>query len=249
MRSQKISAIIISKNEEERIADCLDSVSFCDEIVLVDSNSTDRTSEIAKRMNAKVFNVGMDDFSKLRNFGLEKAKGDWILYVDADERVTPSLREEIIRSINNPIGQYAGFRIQRKNFYFGNHEWPAVEKLERMFRKDSLQGWHGRLHESPKVSGSIGDLDGYLFHYSHRDIASMLAKTLEWSEIEAELRFRAGHPKVVEWRFFRVILTAFFDSYVKQEGWKAGVVGLVESVYQAFSIFITYARLWELQQK
>lgn len=245
----KISAIVIAKNEENMIADCLDSLSFCDEIVVIDNKSEDRTRDIAEKMNAQVFEHSSEDFSDLRNFGLKRARGEWILYVDADERVTPQLAEEIIKSTNNPINKYGAFHIKRKNFYFGNHEWPYIEHLERLFRKDKLEGWYGKLHESPKVKGEIGELDGYLYHYTHRNLSVMLSKTIEWSKIEAELRFKSGHPKMTWWRFPRVMCTSFFDSYIRQGGWRVGTVGLIESMYQAFSIFITYARLWEMQNK
>lgn len=248
-----ISAIVIAKNEENMIADCLDSVSFCDEIIVVDGGSEDRTAEVAKRMGAKVFNFKSDDFSEMRNFGLRKAKGEWILYVDADERVSKELREEVTHLITNDgrIQKLNGYSLKRKNFYLGSskkNEWPHIEKLERLFRKDRLRGWKGRLHESPIFVGQTGELDGFLLHYTHRDLSSMLAKTIEWSKIEAQLRFKANHPKITWWRFLRVLLTAFFDSYIMQRGWKAGVVGLIESIYQAFSMFITYARLWEKYQ-
>lgn len=246
----KISGIVIAKNAENLIADCLDSLSFCDEIVVVDNNSEDRTKDIAEKMGAEVFEYTSDNFSEMRNFGLKKAKGEWILYVDSDERITKELALDIEQKVlgleNN---NFSAFKIKRKNFYLGNHEWPCIENLERVFRKDSLKEWYGQLHESPRVEGKIGDLEGYLLHYTHRDLGVMLAKTIKWSKIEAELRFKTGHPKMTWWRFPRVMLTAFFDSYINQGGWKVGTVGLIESMYQSFSIFITYARLWEMQIK
>lgn len=245
----KCSAIIIAKNEENRIADCLDSVSFCDEVIVIDSGSTDRTVEVSKRMGAKAFENKSEDFSELRNFGLKKATNAWVLYVDADERVSRELAQSIkYRVFSIEDDGISAYKLQRKNFYFGNHEWPYIEQLERLFRKEKLEGWYGQLHESPKVTGKIGELEGYLFHYTHRNLTSMVNKTIKWSKVEAELRFKSKHPKVTWWRFLRVMLTAFFDSYIKQSGWKAGTVGVVESMYQAFSIFITYARLWELQK-
>ena len=246
---KKISGIVITKNAEEVIADCLDSLSFCEEVIVVDNRSEDRTKEIAEKMGAKVIEYSSDDFSDMRNMGMKKAIGEWLLYVDADERVTPLLSDEIVKSINNSANKNAGFFILRKNFYFGNHEWPYIEHLERVFKKDKLEEWQGRLHESPKVKGSMGMLEGYLFHYTHRNLTSMVNKTIEWSKIEAELRFKSGHPKMTWWRFPRVMLIAFFDSYIRQGGWKVGTVGLIESMYQSFSIFVTYARLWEMQQR
>jgi glycosyltransferase involved in cell wall biosynthesis len=246
----KISGIVITKNEENLIADCLDSLYFCNEIIVIDNKSEDRTVEIAKKMGAKVFEHESDDFSKLRNIGLNKATNDWVLYVDADERTTKELVSSIeykLSSIRNV--DFSAFRIKRKNFYFGNHEWPYIEKLERFFKRDHLERWHGKLHESPKIKGKIGELDGYLLHYSHRDLKSMLEKTIKWSKIEAELRFKSGHPKMTWWRFPRVMLSAFFDYYIRQGGWSVGAIGLIESMYQSFSIFITYVRLWEMQQE
>ena len=242
----KISGVVIVRNAEGMIADCLDSLSFCDEIVVVDSFSEDRTKDIAEKMGAKVYELKFKDFSQARNFGLKKAINEWVVYIDSDERITKELAVEIKTKISSD--SFSAFRIKRKNFYFGNHEWPYIEYLERVFKKDKLQGWYGEVHESPKVIGSIGTLDGFLLHYTHRDLTSMVNKTIEWSEIEAELRFKSGHPQMTWWRFPRVMLTAFFDSYVRQGGWKVGTVGLMESIYQSFSIFVTYARLWELQQ-
>lgn len=253
----KISGIVITKNSENLIADCLDSLFFCDEIVIVDGKSEDRTREIAEKMGAKVFIHNFQDFSEARNFGLEKATGEWVIYVDSDERVTKELASSIkykvlgipLHSEASENNNFSAFKIKRKNFYFGNHEWPYIEHLERLFKKDNLEGWHGKLHESPRIKGEIGELDGYLFHYTHRDLSSMVKKTIEWSKIEAELRYKNGHPKMTWWRFPRVMITAFLDSYIRQGGWKIGAVGLIESMYQSFSIFVTYARLWELQQK
>ena len=246
----KITAIVIAKNEEDMIADCLDSLLFCNEVIVVDGGSTDRTVEIAKRMGAEVFVYQTDDFSEMRNFGLSKATGEWVFYVDADERATRELAHYIKYQISNIKYQdIVAFRVKRKNFYLGNCEWPYLEKIERLFRKNKLKGWQGKLHESPIIEGKIGELNGFLLHYTHRDLSSMLKKTIEWSKIEAELRFEAGHPKMTWWRFPRVMITAFFDSYIRQQGWKVGTVGLIESVYQAFSMLVTYARLWEMQQK
>jgi glycosyltransferase involved in cell wall biosynthesis len=247
---KKISGIVITQNEENLIADCLDSLSFCNEIIIVDNNSSDRTREVAEKMGVKVFQHSSSDFSEARNFGFRKTTNEWILYIDADERLTKelisSIKDQALNAANN---EFSAFKIKRKNFYFGNHEWPYIERQERLFKKNEFGGWYGKLHESPKVKGRIGELDGYLLHYTHRDLTSMVNKTIKWSKIEAELRFESGHPKMTWWRFPRVMLTAFFDSYIRQKGWRVGTIGLIESMYQSFSAFITYARLWELQQE
>lgn len=250
MLMTKISAVILTKNAENLIADCIDSVSFCDEILVIDDNSSDRTPEIAKHMGAAVYPYVSDSFAKKRNLGLKKAKGKWILYIDVDERLSPELIEAIKKIIEGKRDIYSAYRINRQNYYLGNNPWPKIEKLERLFKKTKLEEWYGDLHETARVEGPIGDIeDGVIKHFTHQDLHGMLAKTITWSKIEADLRFKVDHPQMSWWRFFRVMLTAFYDSYVKQKGYKVGTAGFIESAYQAFSMFITYARLWEMQQK
>lgn len=244
---KKLAVVVIAKNEEERIADCLSSVSFCDQIFVIDNNSTDNTTKIAKEMGAKIMSFASSDFSQLRNEALKVVDAEWILYIDADERVSETLAKEIEHTVSKE-NQYGGYRLLRTNFYLGNNRWPKQERLERLFRKSSLKKWYGTLHESPRVEGTIGDLQGELYHYTHRTLSEMVLKTLEWSKIEAKLRYDHNHPPVVWWRFPRVMATGFLDSYIRQGGWKVGTVGLIESMYQGFSMFMTYARLWELQQ-
>lgn len=247
-KSMKISAIIITRNEEERIAKCLSSLAWTDEIIVVDNGSTDTTREVAKQHGATIISAGdVCDFAKLRNIGKENAHGEWLLYIDADEVVTPQLAKEIKEAVSRQQSAISGYVIKRKNYYL-SHEWPGVECILRLMRKDALKEWYGELHESPRVQGEAGTLHAPLLHDTHRTLEEMVTKTNEWSRVEAQLRFDVGHPSVVWWRLIRVMLTAFFDSFIKQGGWRAGAVGWIESIYQAFSIFITYAKLWELQQ-
>lgn len=242
----KISVIIITRNEDKNIFECIKNLSFASEIIVVDNESQDKTVSVAKKLGAKVYVVPGQDFSYLRNIGKEKADFPWILYVDADERVTEELAEEMKAAIKNT--NFCAYALKRKNYYLG-YPWPKIEEVTRLIKKDSLIGWQGSLHESPKVTGDVGELHSYLLHYTHRDLTSMVTKTNEWSDIEARLRYQSEHPKMTWWRFFRVMFTAFYDSYFKNEGWKVGTIGLIESIYQTFSIFITYAKLWELQNK
>jgi glycosyltransferase involved in cell wall biosynthesis len=244
----KISTIILTKNSENSIADCIDSVMHMSgEIIVIDDSSTDRTVDLAKHLNCKVLNFHSESFAEKRNFGLKKAKYKWIFYIDDDERVTPELQSNILTAVEKENKKYVAYRVKRRNFYLGKNEWPFVENLERLFNKNYLKGWFGKLHESATVDGEIAELDGFLEHFSHQDLGKMVEKTAKWSGVEAELRFKADHPQMSSWRFFRVMVTAFYDSYFRQRGYKAGTAGLVESIYQSFSMFITYARLWELQ--
>ena len=244
----RISAIIIAKTEEKRIAKAIASISFVGEIIVIDNDSNDSTKKISESLGAKVFSFSGDNFSDCRNFGLEKSTGEWILYIDADEIVTDELMQNInfVIQSENLISTY---KIKRKNFYLGNNEWPRIEIMERLFRRKFLKKWVGVLHESPIFEGNIAILDGFLLHYSHRNLSEMLVKTLEWSQKEAKLRYDANHPQMKWWRFPRVMIPAFYKSYISQGGWRVGSVGLIESIYQSFSIFITYAKLWELQEK
>lgn len=243
-----ISAIIIAKNNEDMLPGCLDSLSFCDEIIVVDGGSSDRTVSIAQKRGTSLVISKTDNFAEQRNIGLQKAQGMWVLYVDTDERVSEKLRTEIEKIMKQTTGPSA-YLITRKNYYFGNNPWPKTEQLERLFRKGSLEKWVGELHESPIIHGKTGKIEGFLIHYSHRDLTSMVTKTNQWSTIEAKLRYENNHPRMVWWRFLRVMVTSFSNSYFSQDGWKAGTVGILESTYQAFSIFITYAKLWELQHR
>ena len=249
----KLSAIIIAKNAEKIIKDCLKSVSWADEVIVIDDCSEDKTAKIAEKMGAKVFIHKMEDFAQQREFGLRQAQGEWALYVDADERVSEELRDEILEKTKNKNmktkNKIVAYKIPRKNFYLGNFEWPMVERIERLFLKKALKGWRGAIHETPIVEGKIGELENFLLHYTHQDLSSMVKKTNEWSEIEAKILYEANHPQMTWWRFLRVMLTKFWDSYIGQGGWRIGTPGLIESIYQAFSYFIIYTKLWEKQQK
>lgn len=244
MKPNNLSAVIITKNEQEVIGDCIESLAWCDEIIVIDSKSTDETPTIAKEKGAKVFVNDFKDFSTQRTIGQETAAGEWILYIDADERLSDELKQEIINTIKSPKSE--AYKIKRKNFYLGK-AWPDDEHLERLFLKSHLKGWTGLVHETPIVDGTIGILEGVLNHYTHRTLEAMLQKTIVWSSVEASLIYKSNHPPITWWRLLRVFATGFFRSYVSQKGYSVGTVGLIESMYQGFSLFITYARVWELQ--
>lgn len=243
-----LTTIIITKNEEDNIVDAIESVKFSNQIIVVDNDSSDRSPDLAKRNGAEVISKKFTDFSKQREEGLGHAKSDWILYIDADERVSEDLKKEIENVASDKSSKDA-YKIRRRNYYFGDHEWFYYENIFRLFRKDSLKGWSGEIHESPVFVGVTGELKGFLNHYTHRDLTSMLDKTIKWSDTEARIRLNANHPKMSWWRFPRVMITSFLNYYIRQRGYKAGTAGLVESIYQSYSTFITYAKLWEMQNK
>lgn len=250
MDNVNLTTVIIARNEAKRIAACIGNLGFSDEVIVIDNGSTDGTAETATAKGATVIHSDASDFSKLRNLGLAHARGRWILYVDADETVTPGLAREIRRVVSAKIrsGDPTAYRLPRHNRFLG-HPFPHTDRLERLFVRKHLKGWYGPVHESPDVDGPVGDLSVPLEHDTHRTLEEMVEKTNEWSSQEARLRLAARHPPVTWWRIFRVMITGFGNSYVKQGGWRAGVTGLIEGIYQSFSMFVTYAKLWEMQMR
>lgn len=251
----KISVIIIAKNEEKKLPDCLKSVKWADEIVLIDSGSQDKTKDIARRYNAKIFEYNGGSYNDWRNEGLRKAKGRWILYVDADERVTPELKEEILKIVEGMkwnVENDNAYAIPRKNIILGKEMkhggwWP--DYVKRLFKKDKLKGWVGELHEEPVFQGELGYLKNPLIHLKHDNLSEMVDKTNKWSEIEAGLLYKSGHPKMTWWRFARIMLSELWLRLIIKMGFLDGVEGVIYAIYQMWSRFVTYGKLWEMQLK
>jgi glycosyltransferase involved in cell wall biosynthesis len=243
-----LSVIILTKNEEKLLQACINSIKeIASEVIAVDNGSTDSTLEILKRNNCKIISSDSPSFAVRRNLGKDQSSREWILYIDADERITPELAKEITE-IQEDLNSHDAYILKRKDFYFGK-ERPVYSPMHRLFKKSSLVKWHGDLHETPETTGSTGETHNYAIHLTHTDISSMLTNTAKWSDIEAELRFKNNHPAIVGWRLIRVMATAFYDSFVKQKGYQCGTEGWVEALYQSCSMFLTYAKLWELQNK
>jgi len=247
-----LSVIIIAKNEEQMIEDCLKSINnWTDEILVIDHASTDRTIDIAKKYRAIVNSLPSETtFSQLRNKGLNEANGDWIFYLDADERATDNLKKEIGKVISSP--KFFAYVVPRRNFYLGREvrfggAYP--DYVKRLFKKNKLNGWKGDLHEEPIFEGQLGHLREPMIHITHRDLSSMVEKTRKWSTIEAQLLYDAGHPPITWWRILRMMFVEFWERGIKKQGWRDGTVGWIEIIFQMFSRFITYARLWEMQNK
>ena len=245
----KISAIIICKNEEGRIETCLESVKWVDEIVIMDNGSIDKTLEIAKKYTSKVYSFEDQDFSSLRNKGIEKVTGDWVLYIDADERILQPLKEEIKNLITQE--QFSAYAISRKNIIFGKEVSYGPYKKDwviRLVKKSAFKGWVGKVHEYITFNGKLGYAKDPLLHLTHRDIDHFILKSLEWSKIDAKLRLDSGHPPMTQWRFFRILITEIFYQGIIRRGFFNGTVGTIDSMLQAFSFYMTYVRLWQLQQ-
>ena len=246
----KISVVVIAKNEEKRIGECLDSVKWADEIIVVDDSSIDKTEDIAIKHGARVVNLQKGSFSDRRNLGAKGASGVWLLYIDADELVTPALRKELKSKIQNPKSKFNAYAIPRRNILLG-HEmkhggwWP--DYVLRLIRYESLNGWKGDLHEQPEIEGNVGKLNKPLIHNSHRSLTEMVEKTNDWSEIEAKLMFEANHPQMNLSRFATAMFREFWYRAIIKKGFLDGPIGIIEIIYQVFSRFVSYAKLWEMQ--
>lgn len=257
MDKSKISVIILTKNEEPVIADCLKSVKWADEIIVVDHESEDKTLEVVKKLGIKniIHAPKESNFSDRRNLGVKSASGEWLLYVDSDERVTPELKNEIIAVCNqlSAVSGFAAYAIPRKNIrltkvlYHGGW-WP--DYVLRLMRKDKLIKWEGELHEQPKIDGEVGKLKEAFIHFSHRgSMEHKFQTTINWSKIEAQKMFDAGHPPMNTPRFLSAMWREFYKRMIKYQAWRDGTEGVMEAVYQVFSVFLSYARLWEMQNQ
>lgn len=244
-----LSVIIISKNEEERIKACLESVKWADEIIVCDNGSTDKTLEIAKKYTDKIIRFENMDYAAFRNKAFEQTSGEWVLYIDPDERVLSDLKmeiEELIRS-----NKYSAYAISRKNIIFGREVkygpfWP--DRVVRLLKKSEFEGWIGKIHEYPKFKGRLGYSKNPLLHLTHREVDQIVLKSLEWSKIDAQLRFEVNHPKMSGWRFMRILFSEVFNQGIKKGGFFNGTVGVMDSLLQTFSMFMSYVRLWQMQQ-
>ncbi len=246
-----ISAVILTKNEEKNIVDCIESLKGFDEILVIDDNSDDRTREIAKNLGATVFEHPLDNnFSNQRNFGLEKAKGEWVLFVDADERVTPELKKEIILHAANPGNPYTGFYLKRRDILFGKElQYGEVGNIQFLrFAQKHRGKWEGAVHEEWKVKGKIGKLNNNIVHYPHQNIAEFLREINFYTTIRA----KELYEKKTKVNAFSIILypkAKFFLGYILKQGFRDGIPGLVFALLMSFHSFLVRGKLWLLWNK
>lgn len=246
-----ISVIIITKNEEKMIADCLKSITWADETIVVDTGNTDKTNSIAKKFDAKVIKyTGYGSFADWRNFGAKHAAGDWLFYIDADERATDDVKKELLNKL--PDSDFDAYAIPRRNFIFGQEfkfsgQYPDYQK--RILQKKSLKKWVGDVHEEPDFSGNLDHLKNPLLHYKNMTITQMVEKTNKWSEIEAKLMYAAGHPPMNIMRFLSATAREFWKRMFIELAFLDGPKGIIYAIYQVFSKFVSYAKLYELQIK
>ncbi|MBI4040451.1 MAG: glycosyltransferase family 2 protein [Deltaproteobacteria bacterium] len=245
-----VSVVILTKNEEKNIGDCLKSVAWAKEIILLDDESTDRTREIAAQFEARIIPRKMENEGRHRNFGYDQAHENWILSLDADERVTPELAEEIKTTLLAPTA-YTAFSIPRRNFigstWIQHGGWYPSGQL-RLFQKGKFKYREDEVHCFPLLEGTSGLLKNDMIHYSYKSFEDFLHKlnkqtTLEakkWVRTQRNISFLHAHWRAVD-RFFR--------SFVLKKGYKDGLyLGFAVAVFAALYQVISYAKYWEMKR-
>jgi len=245
-----VSACIITFNEADRIGDCLASLAFCDDIVVVDSQSTDATAAIAEAAGARVLQRRFDGFRSQKQFAVEQARHDWVLCLDADERVDATLRASIEQARAGGFAQAAGYRFARLSDYFGRflrHGNAYPDRVLRLFDR-RRGGWRGKreVHEAASVDGAVLTLAGDLIHYPYRSLEQQLLKTQRYARMMAEHDFARGKRATLgklilspAWRFWR--------GYLLRGGFLDGWHGLVYAYVRANYVRQKTIMLWLLQ--
>ncbi len=247
----KFSVAIICCNEEANIRDCLESVKWADEIVVVDSGSTDRTLAIAREYTDRIIERPWPGHLEQKNFALEQAAGEWVLSIDADERVSPELAEEIRALLRHDDIAETGFTVPRKTFYLGkwitHGGWYPDRKL-RLVRRGRAH-WAGvNPHDHLYADGAVGNLGGDLHHYTYRDISAHL-KTIDlFTTIAAEQLAQQGQRHAL----CHMLLNPpcrFLRMYLLRLGFLDGLAGFVVAALGGYYVFLKYAKLWERQRQ
>lgn len=252
MSDPRISAVLITKNEATRVAPCLESLRWMDEIVVVDDESTDETRTICERAGARVLVQRSEgDFDQQRNAGIDAATGEWVLQLDADEVIPPSLRDEIRVAIDHPSA--VGYRIRRANHFLGREmrhggwTWNGV----KLFRKSAARYIGRSVHETLHVDGLVGQLTFPILHYPFQSLTQFIERQNFYTSVESRL-LRQSHPTLGLWPLRRRLLIRplklFWKSYVKKSGWREGMHGLVFAALFAWVEFLKWAKYWEPSQ-
>lgn len=247
-----ITVIIQTYNEEKSIVDAIKSARLLtDTILVVDMNSTDKTRELAKHEGARVETIQHTNYVEPGRFrAVGYVETPWVFILDADERLTPELAQEIQDTITSTTLTH--FSISRKNIFahrtwlrFGGW-WP--DKQLRLFKKEALLEWPKRIHSSPTFSGPKGELIEPFIHLFHPTLSQMVEKTISYEKIEAQLHVEAHHT-VNSVTVIRKFLGELFRRLFFKQGFRDGIDGCIESMYQAYSKSITWLLTYELQRK
>lgn len=249
MNSQKISVTIIALNEKDHIAKAIESAKWADEILVVDSGSSDGTVEIAKNMGVRVLHREWQGYGSQKNFAQENAKNDWILNIDADEEVSPELATEIQEIFNNKSkkSDFKGYRFPRKTFYLGRwirHGGWYPNYLVRLADRRHARWTEPEIHEALQVSGSVGSLQSPILHYTFDDIEDQVRTNLKYARYGSN-ELRKKNQKRSLTRLLLKPLGKFIETYILKRGFLDGLPGLIISLNAAHSMFLKYAYLFE----
>ena len=245
----KISVTIITFNEADHIADAIDSASWADEVIVVDSGSTDATVEIARRKGVAVASRGWTGYVDQKNYAASIAANDWILSLDADERIPPALGAEVRALLQGEPAQ-RGFRVPRVAFHLGR--WIRTTDFypdyqTRLYDRRAAR-WQGHyVHESIAVDGPVGHLQSELQHYSFRDLSDHIERIHSYTTLAARQMHEAGRRTSA----LELLLhppAAFLRNYILRRGFMDGTAGLVISLMNSYSVMLKFAKLWELQR-
>ncbi len=247
----KISAAIIVRNEADNLAAVCETVAWADEIIIVDSDSTDRTVEIARRYTDHVFNHEFRGYKDKHEFADAQTTGDWIFWIDADERVTPELRASIEKLRQaDPATLPDGFRMARRTQYLGRwiaHSGWYPDYQMRLYRK-AASYWDGVApHETARVRGRLETLPGEFLHYTKRNLSEHHRVLDSYTTLAAEHLHKNGR-RARGLDLFVLPIAAFIRTYFIKQGFRDGVQGLIIAMFTAYSVFLKYAKVWESSQ-
>jgi glycosyltransferase involved in cell wall biosynthesis len=238
-----ISALILSHNDEKTIAKTLESVRWCDECIVIDDFSTDKTVSIVKKFHGKVLIRHLaGDFASQRNFALKQAKGNWVFYVDSDEVVTDALQQEILRVVEDP--NVTGYFLKRTDYFYGKslrHGETAGVRLLRLAKQDA-GSWIRSVHEVWKIKGPTATLSEPLLHYPHSNVAQFLDEINWYSTLNAKLLFTQKKHEPA-WYVVSYPAAKFIVNYLLKRGYLDGMPGLIVALMMSFHSFLTRAKL------
>lgn len=249
-----ISAVVLAKNEEQNIEKCLESVRWCDEIIVVDDNSSDGTSEIAKKYKATIYQHALkNDFSAQRNFGLSKAKNEWVLFIDSDEVVSDALCYEISGAVglkDQSLKNCNGFYLKRSDFMWGKqlrYGETGNIKLLRLGKKGTGE-WSGMAHEKWAIDGVIGNLVNPILHFPHATLEDFLKEINFYTDIRAN-ELKNKNIRVSFWDILSYPLGKFIVNYIFKAGFLDGMQGLMFAITMSFHSFLVRGKLWTYKNK
>lgn len=244
----KITAVILAKNEEKNIKKCLESVKFCDEIMVIDDNSADRTAEIARKLGVKVFRHSLNNnFAAQRNFALRQAQNQWILFIDSDEIVPEDLATEI-KSLNYSDNE--GFYFKRQDIWQGKeikHGETGNIKLLRLARKEAGK-WIRPVHEVWDIKGKTGILKNPILHYPHPTLREFISEINLYSTLHAGTNLEEG-KKPSLWKIIFWPRGKFVYNWIFKLGFLDGTAGFIIALMMSFHSFLAWSKAWKLQKE